>query len=195
LLRAPRPTWHRAPTSQLALPLLFLMRSSRPHNPRLRADYRFLEEVKLADDVAKRSKPPAPRPELPAHLQALVHQARRRGVQLHLLAPGMERRRSNTSRLDGRQQLLLWRVEWAFPAAQCRVANARVNDNLTLAQVLGPHLTPPPGSAMKTPELQEYADAGLGQLTVVMRKDLTPVRLAKCEARELQVVEASHTAP
>jgi hypothetical protein len=42
------------------------------------SDYRFLEEVKLADDVAKRSKPPAPKPELPQFLQTLQYQARRR---------------------------------------------------------------------------------------------------------------------
>ena len=40
-------------------------------------DYRFLEEVKLADDVAKRSRPPAPRYELPPPLQTLIYQAGR----------------------------------------------------------------------------------------------------------------------
>ena len=43
------------------------------------SDYRFLEEVKLADDVAKRSKPPAPKLELPQFLQTLQYQARRYG--------------------------------------------------------------------------------------------------------------------
>ena len=43
----------------------------------LLSDYRFLEEVKLADDVAKRSKPPAPKYDMPQFLQTLMHQARR----------------------------------------------------------------------------------------------------------------------
>ncbi len=46
------------------------------------SDYRFLEEVKLADDVAKRSKPPAPKLELPQFLQTLQYQARRWGGTL-----------------------------------------------------------------------------------------------------------------
>lgn len=41
------------------------------------SDYRFLEEVKLADDVAKRSKPPAPKYDMPQFLQTLMYQARR----------------------------------------------------------------------------------------------------------------------
>lgn len=41
------------------------------------SDYRFLEEVKLVDDVAKRSKPPAPKLELPQFLQTLQYQAGR----------------------------------------------------------------------------------------------------------------------
>ena len=38
-------------------------------------------QVKLADDVAKRSKPPAPKPDLPQFLQTLMYQARRRAAQ------------------------------------------------------------------------------------------------------------------
>jgi hypothetical protein len=38
-------------------------------------------------------------------------------VQLHILSPGMEKRRTNTTRYDGRMQTLQWHVEWVFPAA------------------------------------------------------------------------------
>lgn len=147
-----------------------------PSGPSGPTDYRFLEEVKLAEDVAKRSKPPAPKMELPSYLQSLVYQTRRRGVQLHILPPGMERRRSNSTRYDGRQQLLSWRVEWNFVAAECRVANGRVSERAPLAEVLEHHLKPPPGQSMKTPELQRYVDAGLGRLTVLLRRERTPVR-------------------
>ena len=47
----------------------------------------------------------------------------RRGVQLHILSPGMEKRRTNTTRYDGRMQLLHWHVEWSFPAAGVKVAD------------------------------------------------------------------------
>lgn len=38
-------------------------------------------------------------------------------MQLHILSPGMEKRRTNTTRYDGRMQTLQWHVEWRFPAA------------------------------------------------------------------------------
>lgn len=81
------------------------------------SDYRFLEDVQLAEDIAKRSKPPAPKLDMPQFLQTLVYQARRRGIQLHILPPGMEKRRTNSTRYDGRQQTLYWHIDWRFPAA------------------------------------------------------------------------------
>jgi hypothetical protein len=44
--------------------------------------------VSRADDVARRHRPPAPRPQLPQALSGLVHQARLRGVQLLVMPPG-----------------------------------------------------------------------------------------------------------
>jgi HIT zinc finger len=140
----------------------------------LMSDYKFLEQVKLAEDVAKRAKPPAPRAELPHFLQSLVHQARRRGVQLHLLSPGMERRRSNTTRYDNKSQSISWRIEWNFVRAACSAANGRVSEQTKLQEILAAHLTPPHGAALKTPELQRYAECGIDNLTVVMRKERTP---------------------
>lgn len=140
----------------------------------MHADYRFLEEVKLADDIAKRSKPPAPKAELPAFLNSLIYQARRRGISLHILPPGMDRRRSNTTRYDGRQQLLSWRVEWKFPKANCVTSNSRVSEHTPLGDVLRAHLTPAPGATLKSPELQQYADCALEELTIAMRKERTP---------------------
>jgi hypothetical protein len=138
------------------------------------SDYKFLEQVKLAEDVAKRAKPPAPRAELPHFLQSLVHQARRRGVQLHLLSPGMERRRSNTTRYDNKAQIISWRIEWNFVGASCSAANARVSEQSKLRDILAAHLTPSHGAVLKTPELQRYSDCGIDNLTVVMRKERTP---------------------
>jgi hypothetical protein len=140
----------------------------------LMSDYKFLEQVKLAEDVAKRAKPPAPRAELPHFLQSLVHQARRRGVQLHLLSPGMERRRNNTTRYDNKSQIVSWRIEWNFVGASLSAANTRVSEQVKLREILAAHLTPPHGAALKTPELQRYADCGIDDLTVVMRKERTP---------------------
>ena len=140
----------------------------------LLSDYKFLEEVKIAEDAAKRAKPPAPKAELPHHLQSLIYQARRRGVQLHLLAPGMERRRSNTSRYDNKSQVFNWRLEWNFVGADCCTSDTKVSEEILLAGILAAHLTPPPGAVLKTPELQRYAECGIENLVVLMRKERTP---------------------
>lgn len=50
---------------------------------------------------------------------------RRRGVQLHILAPGMAKRVHNSTRFDPRQKLLRWHVEWSFVAAGVKVADQR----------------------------------------------------------------------
>ncbi|EFN53290.1 hypothetical protein CHLNCDRAFT_11283, partial [Chlorella variabilis] len=138
------------------------------------SDYRFLEEVQLADDVAKRSKPPAPKLDMPQFLQTLVYQARRRGVQLHILSPGMEKRRTNTTRYDGRSQTLGWHVEWRFPAAAARASDSKVHENTVIADLLARHLALQPGAATKYHTLREYGEAGLPALTVLMRKERTP---------------------
>ena len=51
-------------------------------------DYRLLEEVRRADDVARRCRPVAPKQQLPPHLAGLVYQASRRRVRLMLMPPG-----------------------------------------------------------------------------------------------------------
>lgn len=164
------------------------------------SDYRFLEEVKLADDVAKRSRPPPPKPELPPFLKTLVYQARRRGVQLHILPPGMEKRRANTMRYDGRQQLFSWHVEWSFPAVGCKVADGRVDERRPLQELLGRHLRLRPGEALVHEGLQAHIDAGPEQLTVVLRRERSPVRgpdvmcgAAGVEARSLATLRSWHS--
>ena len=51
-------------------------------------DYRLLEDVKRADDVAKRCRPPGAKPQLPQHLANMVYQAQRRSVKLLIMPPG-----------------------------------------------------------------------------------------------------------
>ena len=76
------------------------------------SDYKLLEDIQRVDDVAKRCMPPAPRRQLPAYLKSLVHQASCRDVTLQLLAPGMKKRKDNTTRYDNKAKILNWRVEW-----------------------------------------------------------------------------------
>ena len=67
-----------------------------------------------------------------------------------------------------------WRVDWRFVGGGCSAVNTRVSEGVILQDLLRAHLSPPPGAAMKTPELQCYADCGVDGLVVVMRKERTP---------------------
>ena len=139
----------------------------------LLSDFKFLEEVQLAGDVAKRVKPPAPRNKLPHHLQTLIEQANRRGVHLHLLTPGMDRRRNNTSRYDGKHDILSWRVEWQFPLAKANAVDVRVREDAIIKDVLLKHLETVPGETLRIPELENYVKSAVCDLNVLMRKELT----------------------
>ena len=97
-------------------------------------------------------------------------------MQLHILPPGMEKRRANTTRYDGRAQVLAWHVEWRFPAAGCRVADARADERTPLRQLLAAHLTLAPERALVHEGLREHVQAGPDGLLVLLRRERSPVR-------------------
>ncbi|MEW5302771.1 MAG: hypothetical protein WDW38_004117 [Sanguina aurantia] len=80
----------------------------------LMSDYRLLEDVQRAEDVARRHRPMGCRAQLPQALAGLVQQAERRGVRLLLMPPGLHKRAANTTRYVHRKYSLMWRVEWVF---------------------------------------------------------------------------------
>lgn len=61
------------------------------------SDFHLLEDTKRIADNARRHEPPQPRAELPAALATLRYQAQRRGVELLIQGPGMEKRQTNTT--------------------------------------------------------------------------------------------------
>ncbi|KAK9834870.1 hypothetical protein WJX81_005212 [Elliptochloris bilobata] len=140
----------------------------------LLSDYRFLEEAAAAGEAAHRVAPAQRRAMPPPHLQELVHQARNRGVALHLQHPGMERRARNSSCFNRRERRLRWHVEWRFPAVGFAAVDKRVDEGRPLGELLSKHLALTPGGAEKAHRLREYADAGANTLTIVMRQELRP---------------------
>ena len=78
------------------------------------ADITFLDDVKRVRDVARRSRPIPPRKDLPHFMKNLRYQARKRGVRLLFLQPGMKRRKENTTFYNRSKDQLLWRLEWHF---------------------------------------------------------------------------------
>ncbi|EFJ40802.1 hypothetical protein VOLCADRAFT_119886 [Volvox carteri f. nagariensis] len=137
----------------------------------LLSDFRLLEEIGRADDVARRCRPPAPKPQLPPPLASLVYQASWRSVKLLLMSPGMAKRRANTTRYDARNRTMWWRVEWRFPAVGIECVDERVDEHSVIGEVLSAHLRHP---APHYIPLRAYAKAGLAQLRVFMRKEKTP---------------------
>ena len=157
------------------------------------ADFKFLEEVSLAEDVAKRSKPPTPRRVLPSHLKTLVHQARLHGVNLKLVSPGMQKRKLNTSRYDYKSKRLMWRVVWKLsgvasngntasddankvngtctnvkPVIEC--IDARVDDESIVASILEPHLK----QHAREDGGEQSEEATMAHIAVVLRKEGSP---------------------
>jgi len=80
------------------------------------SDIALLDDIKRVRDVARKSRPIPPRKDLPHFLKNLRFQARKRGVRLLFLQPGMKRRGENTSFHQRAKDQLFWRVEWQFAA-------------------------------------------------------------------------------
>ncbi|PNH04040.1 Box C/D snoRNA protein 1 [Tetrabaena socialis] len=113
----------------------------------LLSDYRLLEEVARAEDVARRCRPPGAKPQLPPHLASLVYQAQWRSVRLLIMPPGGEGARPGGGRGAG--------------------GGGGEGEEVLMAHLVhpAPHYIP----------LRPYAKAGLEGLRVFMRKEKTPV--------------------
>lgn len=57
-------------------------------------------------------------------------------------------------------------------------ATCRVHENTPICQLLAGHLALQPGAAAKHHALREYREAGQDQLTLLLRKERTPVSRA-----------------
>eukprot|EP01112_Ceratiomyxa_fruticulosa_P011825 TRINITY_DN3245_c0_g1_i2.p1 TRINITY_DN3245_c0_g1~~TRINITY_DN3245_c0_g1_i2.p1 ORF type:complete len:397 (-),score=90.43 TRINITY_DN3245_c0_g1_i2:44-1234(-) len=128
------------------------------------SDYQFLEQITHTSDNAKRSIGPQinhshyhnqqqqhqqkddsqiPQTQnLPYNLRQIQHQAKKRGIGLHLLPKGMSKMKANTTRYEKDNDKILWRVEWvlndSFGQPQ-KMEDKRVDENLTLSAVLSTH--------------------------------------------------------
>lgn len=72
-------------------------------------------------------------------LKLLVSEAHKRGVELHLLSPGMSRRVANSSYFLKKQNQLLWRLEWKTKHHQQTLVDEKASDDLKLGDVWRAH--------------------------------------------------------
>ncbi|ETV98957.1 hypothetical protein H310_08436 [Aphanomyces invadans] len=90
-------------------------------------------------------------PELPADylkrfppsVQSFVQQAKKRGVFVHLHAPGMSRHKANTSTYNSKENCVLWRLEMHFTdvAEIVTIVEPRWSERLSLCDVITKHLS------------------------------------------------------
>ncbi|KAL1925540.1 uncharacterized protein VTP21DRAFT_423 [Calcarisporiella thermophila] len=104
-------------------------------------DYVFLEDVSRTVDTATRDNlqnSRAPRrgrqtPKYNAKTQQLLREARKRGVKLTLVAPGMKRRTVNCTGYSQKQKKIFWTVEWVFPECNnASVVDTGIPDSYTI---------------------------------------------------------------
>ena len=62
---------------------------------------------------------------MPPFLKTLRFQARKRGVRLLFVQPGMKRRKENTSCYARAKDQFFWRLEWHFDAVEGTIISKR----------------------------------------------------------------------
>ncbi|KAF0684149.1 Aste57867_23879 [Aphanomyces stellatus] len=133
------------------------------------SDFFFLQEISRSTsavhlDVAVKPPPPPKRskkqhhhhsstltvnPELPsdylrrfpASVQSFVQQAKKRGIAVHLHAPGMSKHKANTSYYNSKENCLYWRLEVQFAASAVRVVEPKWAESKSLHDVVDKHLS------------------------------------------------------
>ncbi|RHY30955.1 hypothetical protein DYB32_003884 [Aphanomyces invadans] len=75
--------------------------------------------------------------------QSFVQQAKKRGVFVHLHAPGMSRHKANTSTYNSKENCVLWRLEMHFTdvAEIVTIVEPRWSERLSLCDVITKHLS------------------------------------------------------
>ncbi|DBA02050.1 TPA: hypothetical protein N0F65_000297 [Lagenidium giganteum] len=112
----------------------------------------------------------------PMAVQLFAQHAKKRGVPLTLLAPGMSKRSRNTSYMDIKAKKLYWRIEWLFPSAETAVnlLEERASDALTPFELLGKYLDRTQDTVKIRSQLRQYAvPEWQNHLALLLRKEFT----------------------
>ena len=86
---------------------------------------------------------PPPEPPLPKKIALVRSEARARGVEVLVLAPGMQKRRRNTSFYNVKAKTLAWRVEWVFKCEdgkRAMIGDPRVEESVSPNAALARHI-------------------------------------------------------
>lgn len=139
----------------------------------LLSDYRFLEDVdRLAYTVAHDSRKSWKRWGNQASL--LRWKAKESGVDLRLMAPGMSKRKQNSSKFNKTEQCILWRIHWLFPQAGVEYIDKWVSEHSVLCDVLKKYIDPEEADPVYKQSLKNYISIGLQGVSVFLRVEPLP---------------------
>lgn len=132
------------------------------------SDYRLLEQMGEASEGAARTRATLPRPgasaqapnALPRHLRDLLQAARRSGVELQLMSPGMQRRKANSTRFMRAAQKIFWHVELTFAGTEVVHHVPSVDCGSTMLAVLEGVFEYKEGHAELQHSLRDFVAAG-----------------------------------
>jgi hypothetical protein len=158
-------------------------------------DYHFIEEVTRASESAERILDSTHKKrkvfkgesrggggggsaavrEMPPRVQKFYDEARKRGVNLHLMAPGMSRRIENTSYFDIKGDVIYWKVKWVFTSLEQHVTHVsdKVADNVSIVKSLDDILQPNATNSELRYILRKYTKA-MGKVAFFMRREKLP---------------------
>lgn len=153
---------------------------------------------------------------LPVPLQRMVTAAAKRSVRLMIMPPGMERRKTNTSRFHQQQDVFFWRVNWLFdsrhlgepdssdvsrappgpsPLEAYRLVDEQLSETTTLEDAVAKFLEPRAGTANAASRhaLKHYACL-LASLRAAGEIAGGAPPEARCEAQPLPAAVAAEAA-
>ncbi|CAM6127283.1 unnamed protein product [Calypogeia fissa] len=146
------------------------------------SDYNFLEETLRQTDSAKRLRAPlggnggggGGKSELHPALKALQRQAKSRSTSLLFVAQGMSKRKVNTSFYERKTKRIFWRVEWMFEGTDVWLKDPRVDENMSLENILAKHLSSDSGDVMVKHRLRSFCKTPFNELKLLLSKDHCP---------------------
>ena len=77
----------------------------------------------------------------PVVVDYLRRGAYKRGVKLKFLSLGMQRRSTNSSMFNRKNDLLTWKVEWIFPLSEVTYFDKAVDDKTPIEKTLNSYLS------------------------------------------------------
>ncbi|XP_063709964.1 box C/D snoRNA protein 1 [Culicoides brevitarsis] len=148
------------------------------------SDYHFLEECTRYVADRKRDKIKKYtiyNKELPTHMFRLRAACKQRNITLRFLLSNFTKHRINTTRLDFKNQIVKWKIEWNFPNVGEKILtffDDECSETATIGELLEKYLSPESDFVGKK-QLEFYQAKGIDNLRVLLKAE----GVRKCKNR------------